>query len=574
MFLAEIDRLLKAHDAHWRRAIAFVFVLAATHSAAAVLRPLPIKALVEPPPPASWWGQIEQQLTAPENRIWLYVALIIAIELVILGFRYAAEVRTSYVTERIIRSIRGDISMTLLRGPYRRMSAGGAGAVLAAASGDVDAVQRLLREALVATGVAALQIVMMLGVIFFIEKWLFWILIVEIAALACAIAVYANWRKKIYLRKMDIEGRMLGTLSALYQKNLDIRFTGLGAPFFTRLATLARNLYGVQLTLWRRHGAYHFAVDFVIGSSAALCLVLLFATAGPGPAPIGKFLVFAYYTVLIFPNLSQIGEAWPMINDARAALGRIRANTGAGHLPETPDAAAAPDATPAPATHPAFGPIVFDRVTLRNDRGETIVDNVSFRIETGEKVALSGESGTGKTSLLTMLIGLQRPSEGRVTIGGRDVTELSLADLKRFFVLARAQPAFLPGSLEENIALHKTPDSARLEDTLTRSRLGARVAVDPAGMRTQVGDKGEPFSAGEQQRIAFARVMLADPPCLIFDEALNSLDEESELWITRRMIADLADKTVIAVSHRKSAARLFPRRLEIVRGGKVSWAAD
>lgn len=571
MFLAEIDRLLKAHDPHWRRAIFVVFVLAATHSGASVLRPLPIKALVEPPPPDTWWGGIERTLTADMNRIWLYVALIIAIELVILGFRYAAELRTSYVTERIIRSIRGDIAMTLLRGPYRRLAASGAGTVLAAASGDVDAVQRLLREALVATGVAALQLMLMLCVIFFIETWLFWILIAEIALLACAIAVYANWRKKVYLRKMEIEGRMLGTLSALYQKNLDIRFTGLGAPFFTRLATLTRNLYGVQLKLWRRHGAYHFIVEFVIGSSAALCLVLLFATAEPGAAPIGKFLVFAYYTVLIFPNLSQIGEAWPMINDARAALARIRANTGAGHVPE-PRTAGEPPALPPPdETHPQFGAIVFDRVTLRNDRGEVILDNVSFRIEPGEKVALAGESGTGKTSLLTLLLGLQRPSEGHVTINGRDVTTLSLADLKRFFVFARAQPAFLPGTLQENIALHKDPDHTRVADTLERSRLGARVAVDPAGMHAHVGDKGEPFSAGEQQRIAFARVMLSDPPCLIFDEALNSLDEESELWITTKMIAEL-DKTVIAVSHRKSAARLFPKRLEIVRGGKVGWA--
>jgi ABC-type multidrug transport system fused ATPase/permease subunit len=567
MFLAEIDRLLKAHDPHWRRAIFVVFLLAATHSAASVLRPLPIKALVEPPPPDSWWGQIEHSITADINRIWLYVVLIIAIELVILSFRYAAELRTSYVTERIIRSIRGDISMTLLRGPYRRLSAGGAGAVLAAASGDVDSVQRLLREALVATGVAALQLVLMLCVIFFIEKWLFWILIFEIGLLACAIAYYANWRKKVYLRKMDIEGRMLGTLSALYQKNLDIRFTGLGAPFFTRLATLARNLYNVQLTLWRRHGAYHFIVDFVIGSSAALCLVLLFVTAGSGPPPIGKFLVFAYYTVLIFPNLSQIGEAWPMINDARAALSRIRANTGAGHL--EPGAQAA---LPSPEElHPRFGAIVFDHVTLRNDRGEMILDDVHFRIEPGEKVALAGESGTGKTSLLSLLLGLQKPTEGRVSINGRDVTTLSLADLKRFFVFARAQPAFVPGTLQDNIALHKSPDQERVADTLDRSRLASRVAVDPAGMHAHVGDKGEPFSAGEQQRIAFARVMLADPPCLIFDEALNSLDEESELWITRRMIAELDDKTVIAVSHRKSAAKLFPKRLEIVRGGKVGW---
>ena len=571
MFLVEIDRLLKAHDARWRRAIFFVFVLSAIHSGAAVLRPLPIKALVEPPMPDTWWGQIERTLTGDMNRIWLYVALIIAIELVILGFRYAAELRTSHVTERIIRSIRGDISMTLLRGPYRRLAAGGAGTVLAAASGDVDAVQRLLREALVMTGVAALQLVLMLCVIFFIESWLFWILIAEIALLACAIAYYANWRKKIYLRKMDIEGRMLGTLSALYQKNLDIRFTGLGAPFFTRLATLTRSLYGVQLTLWRRHGAYHFIVDFVIGSSAALCLVLLFATAEPGAVPIGKFLVFAYYTVLIFPNLSQIGEAWPMINDARAALARIRANTGAGHLPEPSMATEHTALPPADEPHPTFGAIVFDRVTLRNDRGETILDNVSFRVEPGDTVALAGESGTGKTSLLTLLFGLQRPSEGRVTINGRDVTELSLADLKRFFVFARAQPAFLPGTLQENIALHKNPDKERVADTLTRSRLAARVAVDPAGLHAHVGDKGEPFSAGEQQRIAFARVMLSDQPCLIFDEALNSLDEESELWITRKVIAELPEKTVIAVSHRKSAAKLFPKRLEIVRGGRVSW---
>jgi ABC-type multidrug transport system fused ATPase/permease subunit len=291
-------------------------------------------------------------------------------------------------------------------------------------------------------------------------------------------------------------------------------------------------------------------------------------SAGSGPPPIGKFLVFAYYTVLIFPNLSQIGEAWPMINDARAALSRIRANTGAGHLPE-PGAQAA---LPSPEElHPRFGAIVFDHVTLRNDRGEMILDDVHFRIEPGEKVALAGESGTGKTSLLSLLLGLQKPTEGRVSINGRDVTTLSLADLKRFFVFARAQPAFVPGTLQDNIALHKSPDQERVADTLDRSRLASRVAVDPAGMHAHVGDKGEPFSAGEQQRIAFARVMLADPPCLIFDEALNSLDEESELWITRRMIAELDDKTVIAVSHRKSAAKLFPKRLEIVRGGKVGW---
>lgn len=575
MFLAEIDQLLKGHDPRWRRALGIIFVLSAIHSTASILRPLPIKALVEPADPGSWWDRIEKALVEPASRIWLYVGLIIAIEFVILAFRYVAELRTAYVTERISRSIRDDIALTLLRGPYRRMTEGGAGAVLAAASGDVDSVQRLLREALVATGVSVLQLALMLVVIFFIEPWLFWILAVEIAALAGAIALYANWRKFYYLRKMEMEGRYLGTLAALYQKNLDIRFTGLGAAFLSRLTAFVRQLYGVQIVLWRRHGAYHFVVDFVIGTSAALCLILLFATAAPGEAPIGKFLVFAYYTVLIFPNLAQIGEAWPMINDARAALARIKANTGEGPRAATAPAhppAHAPDWVPQAAARPSFGPIVFDNVTLLNDRGETILDRVSFRVEPGEKIAIAGESGTGKTSLLTLLIGLQRPSAGRVTINGRDVNTLSLADIKRFFVFARAQPAFLPGSLEDNIALHKRPDESAVADTLTRARLAARVGIEPDGLGSRISDKGDPFSAGEQQRIAFARVLMSDAPCLILDEALNSLDEESELWITSRLIQDLPDKTVILVSHRKSAARLLPRRLEIVRGGRVSQA--
>ena len=94
-----------------------------------------------------------------------------------------------------------------------------------------------------------------------------------------------------------------------------------------------------------------------------------------------------------------------------------------------------------------------------------------------------------------------------------------------------------------------------------------RLAVEPLGARTLVGDKGEPFSGGEQQRIAIARALMAMPPCLILDEALNSLDEESELSILRRLTTDFPEKTAIVVSHRISAKALFPFRLEMAKGG-------
>src|SRR5262245_40614903 len=331
MFLRDIDRLLREHDRRWRSGIFVVFILAALVSASVVFRPLPIRALVEPPQPGSLFFSLEHWITAHWTstgaRIWLYVGIAISVELAIFALRYFSEMRTAGLTERIMRSIRGRIAENLLRGDYRAIAAAGPGAVIAAASGDVESVQRLLREALVHAGVATLQLALMLVVIFFVEVWLFWILLIEIVGLAAAVFFYANWRKKRYLAKMALDERMLGLLSTLQQKNLDARFTGLGSVFLSRATALARRLYGANMVLWGRSSSYYSAIEFTIGVSAAICLVLLFVTSDSGQPPIGKFLVFAYYTVLIFPSLQQIGESWPMINDARAALNRIGANT-------------------------------------------------------------------------------------------------------------------------------------------------------------------------------------------------------------------------------------------------------
>lgn len=561
MFIREIDSLLKKHDPKWRVGIFIIFLIACVQSIAVVVRPLPINALIDGPKPGTWWGGIEAVLLRDFDRIWLYVGLIFAIEVVVLIFFLLSEYRTSALSERIIRSIRGSIALNLLRGPYARLSKMGAGGVLAAASGDLEAVQRLLREALVHAGVAVLQLVLMLCVIFFVEKWLFYILLVEIGLLICAIAYYAQWRKKKYIEKMALDQGYLGYLASLYQKNLDLRFTGLGAAFIVRLLAGARKLAAMNRMLWRRHGAYYGLVEFVIGMSSAVCLVLLFVTSKDGPPPIGKFLIFAYYTMLIFPNLSRIGEAWPMINDARLALKRISAST------EGLDGVLAEKGARPPAS---FGEIRFDNVTLVSDRGETLLHPFSLTIRPGEKIGLFGDSGSGKTTLIFMLLGMHRPSSGRITIDGRDVTSLSLTDRKRLFFFARAATAFVQGTVADNVAIHRTLADDLWARTLERVRMDRRVEAEPEGLRAPVGDKGEPFSGGEQQRLAFARALLTDAPCLILDETLASLDEESEMFMLGRLIEDFPDKTLICVSHRKQVGTLFGKRIMVRRGGHVN----
>jgi ABC-type bacteriocin/lantibiotic exporter with double-glycine peptidase domain len=193
---------------------------------------------------------------------------------------------------------------------------------------------------------------------------------------------------------------------------------------------------------------------------------------------------------------------------------------------------------------------------------------MSFRLQPGEKMGLFGDSGSGKTTILLTLLGINRPSGGRATVAGRDLAALSLAERKRFFYYARAYPAFFPGTVRDNIALHGRPSEAGFAAMLDRVRFGGRLALEPLGARTLIGDKGEPFSGGEQQRIAMARCLMAPQPCLILDEALNSLDEESELAILRRLATDFPDKTMIVVSHRGAARALFPFRLEMANGGR------
>ncbi len=564
MFIREIDTLLKRHDPRWRVGILVIFLIACVQSIAVVVRPLPINALIAGTKPDTWWGGIEAVLLHDIDRIWLYVGLIFAIEVIVLIFFLLSEYRTSALSERIIRSIRGSIALNLLRGPYAKLSKMGAGGVLAAASGDLEAVQRLLREALVHAGVAVLQLVLMLCVIFFVEKWLFYILLAEIGVLICAIAYYAQWRKKQYIAKMALDQGYLGYLASLYQKNLDLRFTGLGAAFIVRLLAGARRLSAMNKLLWRRHGAYYGIVEFVIGMSSAVCLVLLFVTTD-GPPQIGKFLIFAYYTMLIFPNLSRIGEAWPMINDARLALKRISAST------DGLDGVLAEKGARPPAS---FGEIRFDNVTLVSDRGETLLNPFSFVIRPGDKIGLFGDSGAGKTTLIFMLLGMHRPSSGRITVDGRDVTSLSLTDRKRLFFFGRAATAFIPGTVEDNVAIHRTLADDLWKQTLERVKMDRRVAAEPEGLKAPVGDKGEPFSGGEQQRLAFARALLTDAPCLILDETLASLDEDTEMFMLGRLIEDFPDKTLICVSHRKQVGTLFSRRIMVKRGGHVTMSDE
>jgi ABC-type multidrug transport system fused ATPase/permease subunit len=555
MILLAIDRLLRGYARDYRWALALILGLAVTHTALVVLRPLPIKFLTETPAEGGWLADLRDLAGGPDGYLAVFAAMLVAIEGLIFLFRLLDENRSTRLSEMLIRRIRGDVARNLLQGPYAAIAPLGIGRVLAAVTGDVEVIQRLIKDVVVNATIAVVQLTLMLVVVFWIEPTLFVILLVEIVILAFVIQAYAIWRKHAFLAQMENQARYLGWLSGLYQKNIEMRFGQVRNRFLRGAFGSGRQLHGVGLRLWRRQSLYFSFVELFLGLSSAACLVYLFIQSRDQGRPLGDLLVFLYYTVLVFPCLSRIGEAIPLLTDAENAHGRLAPLLGV---------AADRRATPGPAR---VGEIRFADVGLRNEEGGWIVRHLDFTIQPGEHVALFGDSGAGKSTIIAMLLGMTRPDEGVITVDGRPIADLTLADRKRLFCFQKSNAAFFRDSVAANVTAGLPVDQDRLDRLLDQALLRQRLEHAEGGLGAEMGERGEPFSQGEQQRIAIARAFLAPQPCLVLDEALNSLDENGETAITRALLDHLGGRTLLMVTHRRTVAELAPTFFYLRRGG-------
>ena len=555
MILLAIDRLLYGYDRTYRWRMAVILSLAITHTVMVVMRPLPIKFLIEDPAPETWLGQLKVWAGSPNAYLMVFVGLILAIELAILTFRLLDESRSTRLSETLIRRIRADVARNLIQGPYKAIAPIGIGRVLAAVTGDVEVVQRLIKDVVVAATIASVQLILMLAVVFWIEPTLFLILTVEIALLAVLIQLYAIWRKKIFLQQMENQARYLGWLSTLYQKNLEMRYGQVRNRFFQGALFSGRTLFGLGTTLWRRQSLYFAFVEFFLGVASAACLVYLYIQSRDTGRPLGDLLVFLYYTVLVFPCLSKIGEAVPLLTDARNAHDRLAPLLGLD---------VSRTATPGAAI---IGDIEFRDVGLRNEEGGWILRNLNFTIKQGEQVALFGDSGAGKSTIIFMLLGLTRPNEGTILVNGRPVESLTLADRKRLFCFQKSNAAFFNGTVLDNITVGEDLPPAETERLVADVLLTSRLAAVEEGVAAPMTERGDPFSQGEQQRIAIARAFLANQPCLVLDEALNSLDESGEMAIVKALFGHAQGRTMLMVTHRRSVAEMADSFFYLRRGG-------
>ncbi|WP_364303592.1 peptidase domain-containing ABC transporter [Moorena sp. SIO4A5] len=215
------------------------------------------------------------------------------------------------------------------------------------------------------------------------------------------------------------------------------------------------------------------------------------------------------------------------------------------------------------------GHIRFDQVTFRYHRESdtNVLENLSFEVKPGQMVALVGRSGSGKSTISKLMLGLYLPSDGKVLIDGQDITSLSLGSLRQQIGVVDQDTFLFGGTIRQNISL--AYPSATLEEIMAAAKLaGADEFIQklPMGYETEIGEGGGMLSGGQRQRLAIARALLGNPHLLIFDEATSHLDAESERIIQTNLNTILKNRTTLVIAHRLSTVRKADLILVLDRG--------
>lgn len=261
-------------------------------------------------------------------------------------------------------------------------------------------------------------------------------------------------------------------------------------------------------------------------------------------------------------HIQGIFQSFALWGGAEAALARI------GAVLDTHTTT--PDPSDAHSEWPAARQIVFAGVTFGYDPVRPVLQNFNLVIAPGEKLALVGPSGAGKTTVTQLLLRLYDPQAGSIAIGGADLRTFSTASLRRYFGVVPQDPFFFNTTLRDNLRVAR-PESSDDEILAACTQANALEFIEslPGGLDARIGEGGANLSGGQRQRLAIARALLADPRCFIFDEATSALDTLSEKLISKALERMLDGRTAIFIAHRLDTARRCDRIIVMQDGQAV-----
>jgi ATP-binding cassette subfamily B protein len=368
--------------------------------------------------------------------------------------------------------------------------------------------------------------------------------------------------RKANMRSVALDSAIGAALADTISSNATVRGFGAEAGEAARIAGVTADWRAATIITWNRYTDVWLFQNLLLAALQAGLTGLLVLRWTKGQASAGDVAFVVTSFMLMSGYLRNVGDNIRMAQKAMADVEDVARY--ARMAPQVPDRPGAPDFAG------QVGEVVFDRVRFRyKSAGAPIYDGFSLTIAPGERLALVGPTGSGKSTFVKLIQRLYDLEAGQIRIDGQDVAAVTQGSLRRAIAVVPQDPALFHRTIAENIG-YARPDATADEIVLAARRARAHdfIARLPKGYDTLVGERGVKLSGGERQRVAIARAFLADAPILVLDEATSSLDVETEREVQAATEALMRGRTTIVIAHRLSTIRHADRIL-VFQDGRV-----
>jgi len=307
------------------------------------------------------------------------------------------------------------------------------------------------------------------------------------------------------------------------------------------------------------YAVFYPAIEAISSLASALIIWYGGGRVMQSALTLGALVAFLQYSQRFFRPISDMSDKFNVLQSAMASSERIFKLLDEPLEVKTPE-------RPVKRQKPV-GHIIFDRVWFAYTDEEYVLQDVSFEVRPGQRVGIVGATGSGKTTLINLLLRFYDVRRGRILVDGVDIRELDLAELRGLFSLVLQDVHLFSGTIADNIRLgHSSIDDQRLKRAASAVHAEPFILRLPEGYQSAVAERGSTLSVGQKQLLSFARALAFDPRVLILDEATSSVDTETELIIRDALHVLMAGRTTIAIAHRLSTIQDMDKILVLHKG--------
>ncbi len=466
------------------------------------------------------------------------------------------------VGEGFLRDLRIRVFAHLQRLPMAFHDREPTGKLVARMTSDIDALTDLVQIGLVAFVTNGLLIALSIVVLLVMSPLLAAASLVGFPLVVLATRRFRRRSDEAYLTLRD---RISTTMSSLQEGLSGVRVVQASAREADVTASFAkanRAQFDANIRATRVSAEYFPVVEFAGTVATAAVLGVGGVLVHRGTVSVGTVVAFVLYLGNLFEPLQQLSQLFNTVQSSGAALRKLF-----GLLDEPDDLADRENAVDLPVR----GTFEVRDVTFAYQSADTkVLENVNLTIAAGERIALVGPTGAGKSTLAKLIARLYDPLTGSISYGGVDLRDASHKSLRERMVVVPQEGYLFTGTLADNVRVGR-PSATDAEVVAALERIGVLAHFDafPDGLDTEVNERGSRLSAGERQLVSLARAALADPEVLVLDEATSSLDPGTEAEVEAALEALMTGRTVIAIAHRLSTSERADR-VGVVVDGRIA----